>query len=153
MHSVQEYILAGINWKVPSIPVSESGKIYAPLWTETSHQGWAQTLQSTHLHPQWLKLSLSQSCQGEVWGRGALPELCCCDRSLCISSVHEHLSRPDIQQNFTDYALESLHMDSAGPIDLWVKAPKLLWWLNWSHGHERQRAWGADDFFFLLWRL
>lgn len=57
--------------------------------------------------------------------------------------MHEHLSRPDIQWNLTDYALERLHEDSAGPIDLWVKAPRLLWWLNSSHGHERHRAWGG----------
>lgn len=141
MLSVQEHILACINGKLLSIPVSESRKIYTPLWTETSHQGWAQTLQSAHLHPQWLKSQASPELPWRDLKKGSSARAS--DRSLCIFSVHEHLSRADTQWNLTDYALERLHEDSAGPTDLWVKALKLLWWLNSSHGHERHRAWGG----------
>lgn len=133
--------------KTSDILVSESGKICTPLWTETSHQGWAQTLQSTHLHPQWLKVKPLPELPRRDLKKGSSARAS--DRSLCIISVHEHLSRADIQWNLTDYAQERLHEDSAGPTDLWVKALKLLSWLNSSHGHERQSMRWLMAFF--LW--
>lgn len=148
VHSVQEHILACINWKVLSIPVSESGKIWAPLWTEPSVNRTPGLSTELSHHSGW-KVKLLPELPRRGLRKGSSAELCCCDRSLCIYSVHEHLSRSEMQWNLRDYALGRLHKDSAGPTDLWVKAPKLLWWLNSSQGHERHRAW--EGWWLFLW--